>query len=76
MGTIYAVDLETNSVFLCFADFLVSRIICFAPSFEYDRCIEMHGLCSRAFLFPESDFHTAEPDVLSVIYFSASTPFC
>jgi hypothetical protein len=74
--TVYAVDLETNSVFLCIADILVSGSICFAPSFEYDRCIEMHGLCSRAFLFPESDFHAAEQDVRSVIYFSVSTPFC
>ena len=75
-GTVYAVDLETNSVFLCIADILVSGSICFAPSFEYDRCIEMHGLCSRAFLFPESDFHAAEQDVRSVIYFSVSTGFC
>jgi hypothetical protein len=72
----YAVDLETNSAFLCIADILVSGSVCFAPSFEYSRCIEMHGLCSRAFIFPESDFQAAEQDVRSVIYFSASTGFC
>ena len=33
-GTVYAVDLETNSVFLCLADILVSGSVCFAPSFE------------------------------------------
>jgi hypothetical protein len=72
----YAVDLETNSALLCIADILVSGSVCFAPSFEYGRCIEMHGLCRRAFIFPESDFHAAEQDVRSVIYFSASTGFC
>jgi hypothetical protein len=75
-GTVYAVDLETNSALLCIADVLVSGSVCFAPSFEYDRCIEMHGLCSRTFLFPESDFHAAEQDGCSVIYFSVSTGFC
>jgi hypothetical protein len=33
-GTVYAVDLETNSVFLCIADILVSASVCFASSFE------------------------------------------
>jgi hypothetical protein len=75
-GTVYAVDLETNSVFLCVADILVSSSVCFAPSFEYDRCIEMHGLCGRSFIFPESDFHAAEQEVRSVIYSSVSTGFC
>ena len=75
-GTVYAVDLETNSALLCIADILVSVSVCFAPSFEYDRCNEMHGLCGRAFIFPESDFHAAEQDVRSVIYFSVSTGFC
>jgi hypothetical protein len=59
-GRCYAVDLETNRALLCIADILVSVSVCFAPSFEYDRCNEMHGLCGRAFIFPESDFHTAE----------------
>ncbi len=72
----YAVDIETNSALLCIADILVSGSVCFAPSFEYGRCIEMHGLCSRAFIFPESDFHAAEQDVPSVIYFSVSTGSC
>jgi len=72
----YAVDLETNSAVLCIADILVSGGVCFAPSFECDRCVEMHGLCSSAFIFPKSDFHAAEQDVRSVIYFSASTGFC
>jgi hypothetical protein len=36
----------------------------------------MHGLCGRAFIFPESDFHAAEQDVHSAIYFSVSTDFC
>ena len=74
-GSFYAVDFETNSALLCIADILVSGSVCFAPSFEYDRCIEMHGLCGRAFIFP-SDFHSAEQDVRSVIYFSVSTCFC
>ena len=75
-GRFYAVDLETNSALLCIADILVSPGVCFAPSFEYDRCIEMHGLRGRAFIFPESDFHAAEHDVRSVIHFSVSTGFC
>jgi hypothetical protein len=75
-GTVYAVDLETNSALLFIADILVSGSVCFAPSFEYDRCIEMHGLCGRAFIFPESDFHSAEQHIRSVIYFSVSTGFC
>jgi len=61
---------------LFIADILVSGSVCFAPSFEYDRCIEMHGLCGRAFIFPESDFHSAEQHIRSVIYFSVSTGFC
>jgi hypothetical protein len=73
---LYAVDLETNSALLCIADVLVSDSVCFAPSFDFDRCIEMHGLSGRAFIFPESDFQAAEQDVRSVIYFSASTGFC
>jgi hypothetical protein len=75
-GTVYAVDLETNSLFLCIADILVSGSVCFAPSLEYDRCIEMHGLRGRAFIFSESDFHAAEQGVRSGIYFSVSTRFC
>jgi hypothetical protein len=75
-GTIYAVDLETNSVSLRIADILVSPSICFAPSCEYDRRIEVHGLRSRAFLFPESDFRTAEQEVRSSVYFSVSSGFC
>jgi hypothetical protein len=75
-GTVYAVDLETNSVFLYIADILVSGSVCFAPSFEHDRCVEMHGLCGRTFIFPESDFHAAEQEVRSVIYLSVSTCFC
>jgi hypothetical protein len=75
-GTVYAVDLETNSFFLCTADILVSASFCFSPSFEYDRCIEMHGLCGRAFIFTESDFHAAEQEVRSSIFFSFSTRFC
>jgi hypothetical protein len=76
MGTAYAVDLETNRFFLCIADILVSGSVCFASSFEYDRCIEVHGLRSRAFLFPESDFRTAEQEVRSSVYFSVSSGFC
>ena len=76
IGSFYAVDFETNSALLCIADILVSGSVCFAPSFEYDRCIEMHGLRGRAFIFPESDFHSAEQDVRSVIDFSVSTGFC
>jgi hypothetical protein len=75
-GTIYAVDLETNSVSLRIADILVSPSICFAPSFEYNRRIEVHGLRSRAFLFPESDFRAAEQEVRSSVYFSVSSGFC
>ena len=75
-GTVYAVDLETNSILLCIAVILVSDSVCFAPSFEYDRCIEMHGLCGRAFIFPESYFHAAEHDLRSVSYFSVSSGFC
>jgi hypothetical protein len=74
-GTVYAVDLETNSAFLYIADILVSGSVCFSPSFEHDRCVEMHGLCGRAFIFPESDFRTAEQEVRSSIYFSVSTSF-
>jgi hypothetical protein len=75
-GRLYAVDLETNSVLLCIAVILVSDSVCFAPSFEYDRCTEMHGLRGRAFIFPEGDFHAAEQDFRSGIYFSVSTRFC
>ena len=75
-GTVYAVDLETNSAFLCIADILVSGGVCFAPSFEHDRCDEMHGLRGRAFICSQGDFHAAEQDVRSVIYFSVSTGFC
>jgi hypothetical protein len=74
-GTVYAVDLETNSVVLRIADILVSGSVCFAPSFEYDRCIEMHGLRGRAFILSEGDFHSAEQEVRSGIYFSVSTHF-
>jgi len=74
-GTVYAVDLETNSILLCIAVILVSDSVCFAPSFEYDRCIEMHGLRGRAFIFSEGDFHSAEQEVRSGIYFSVSTRF-
>jgi hypothetical protein len=72
----YAVDLETNSGLLCIADILVSGSVCFAPSFEHDRCIEMHGLCSRAHIRSQDDFHAAEQDVRSSILFSVSTHFC
>jgi hypothetical protein len=58
--TVYAVDLETNSVFLYIADILVSGSVCFAPSFEYYGRIEMHGLRGRAFFFPEDDLHATE----------------
>ena len=75
-GTVYAVDLETNSAFLCIADILVSGSVCFAPSFEYDRCIEMHGLRGRAFILSQDDFHAAEQAVRSSIYFSVATGFC
>ena len=75
-GTVYAVDLETNSILLCIAVILVSDSVCFAPSFEYDRCIEMHGLRGRAFILSQGDFHTAEQEVRSSIYFSVSTGFC
>jgi hypothetical protein len=75
-GTFYAVDLETNSAFLYIADILVGGSVCFASSFEHDRCIEMHGLCGRAFIFTESDFHAAEQEVRSSIFFSFSTRFC
>ena len=75
-GRVYAVDLETNSALLCITDVLVSGSVCFAPSFEYDRCIEMHGLCSRAFIFPEGVLHAAEQDFRSGIHFSVSTRFC
>jgi len=57
------------------ADILVSGRVCFAPSFEYDRCIEMHGLRGCAFIFSEGDFHSAEQEVRSGIYFSVSTRF-
>jgi hypothetical protein len=63
----YAVDLETNSALLFIADILVSDRVCFPPSFDFDRCIEMHGLSGRAFIFPESDFQVAEQDISSVI---------
>ena len=66
-GTVYAVDLETNSAFLCIADILVSGSVCFAPSLEYDRCIEMHGLRGRAFICSQGDFHAAEQEVRSSI---------
>jgi hypothetical protein len=36
----------------------------------------MHGLRGRAFIFPEGDFHAAEQDFRSGIYFSVSTRFC
>ena len=75
-ATVYAVDVETNSVFLCIADFLVSGGVCFAPSFEYGRCIEMHGLRGRAFILSQGDFRAAEQEVRSNIYFTVSTPFC
>ena len=75
-GTVYAVDLETNSVVLSIADILVSGSVCFAPSFEYDRRIEMHGLRGRAFIRSQGDFHAAEQEVRSSIYFSVSTRFC
>ncbi len=75
-GTVYAVDLETNSAFLCIADILVGGSVCFAPSFEHDRCIEMHGLRGRAFIRSQGDFHTAKQEVRSSIYFSVSTGFC
>jgi hypothetical protein len=75
-ATVYAVDLETNSVFLCIADILVSASLCFASSFEYDRCIEMHGLRGRTFILSQGDFRTAEQEVRSSIYFSVSSGFC
>ena len=75
-GTVYAVDFETNSFFLCTADILVGGSVCFAPSFEYDRYIEMHGLRGRAFIRSQGDFHAAEQEVRSSIYFSVSTGFC
>jgi hypothetical protein len=75
-GTVYAVALETNSAFLCIADILVSGSVCFAPSFECDRCIEMHGLRSRAFILSQGDFRTDEQEVRSSIYFSLSSGFC
>jgi hypothetical protein len=72
---LYAVDLETNSAFLRIADILVGDSVCFAPSFEYDRCIEMHGLRGRAFIRSQGDFHAAESEVRSSICFSLSTGF-
>jgi hypothetical protein len=75
-GTIYAVDLETNSVSLRIADILVSVSVCFASSFEYDRRIEMYGLRGRAFVRSQGDFQSAEQEVRSSIYFSVSTRFC
>ena len=72
----YAVDLETNSAVLCIADILVSGGVCFASSFEYDRCIEMHGLRGRTFILSQGDFRTAEQEVRSSIYFSVSSGFC
>jgi hypothetical protein len=75
-GRFHAVDLETNSVFLCIADILVSGSVCFAPSFDYDRCIEMHGLRGRAFIRSQSDFHAAEHEVRSSFCFSIPTGFC
>ena len=74
-GTVYAVDLETNSAFLCIADILVSGSVCFAPSFEHDRCDEMHGLRGRAFICSQGDLHAAEQEVRSSICFSGSTGF-
>ena len=75
-GTVYAVDLETNSFFLCIADILVSGSVRFAPSFEHDRCSEMHGLRGRAFICAQGDFHASEQEVRSSICFSISTRFC
>jgi hypothetical protein len=75
-GTVYAVDLETNSVFLYIADILVSGSVCFSPSFEYDRCREMHGLRGSAFIRSQGDFHAAEQELRSSICFSVSTRFC
>ena len=74
-GTVYAVDLETNSVFLCIAGILVSGGVRFAPSFEHDRCSEMHGLRGRAFIYSQGDFHASEQEVRSSICFSGSTGF-
>jgi hypothetical protein len=68
-GRVYAVDLETNSALLCIADILVSISVCFAPSFQYDRCIEMHSLRGGAFILSQGDFHAAGQGVRSSIYF-------
>ena len=75
-GTVYAVDLETNSVVLRIADILVSGSVCFAPSFEHDRCSQMHGLRGRAFVYSQGDCHTSEQEVRSSVYFSVSSGFC
>ena len=75
-STVYAVDLETNSVFLCIAGILVSGGVRFAPSFEHDRCSEMHGLRGRAFIYSHGEFHASEQEVRSSICFSISTRFC
>ena len=75
-STVYAVDHETNSVCLYIADSLVSGSVCFAPSLEYGRCIEMYGLRGRAFILSQADFHAVEQEVRSGIYFTVSTRFC
>jgi hypothetical protein len=74
-GTVYAVDLETNSVFLRIAGVLVGGGVRFAPSFEHDRCSEMHSLRGRAFSYSQGDFDASEQEVRSSICFSISTRF-
>ena len=76
VGSVYAVNRQTHSGFLCVADILFSGSVRCAPPFECDGCIEVYGLCGRAFVFPESHLRPAEQGVRSSFHFSVAVSFC